>query len=88
MQTLHRICTSSYLHIRTLKLYLFILTREEMKLCYLVSRVAFNFYPLAVFEVPFPLLGGKDDALFNVGLDIRVYAKRNIFFVLPRRVCN
>ena len=70
-----RICISAHL-----QLYLFVFVREEMELCDLVSRVAFNLYPLAVFYQPFHLAGYQ--ALFNVGLNVRVYTKCNIFFVL------
>ncbi len=51
-----------------------------MKLGDLVGRVAAYFDPLAIFKVPFHL--AVNQALFNVGLDVRVYGKGNVLFVL------
>ena len=51
-----------------------------MKLGDLVSRVTFNFYPLPVFKVPFHL--AVDEALLDISLNVGVYAKRDMFFVL------
>jgi len=51
-----------------------------MELRYLIIRIAFNLYPLVIFQEPFYLAVNK--AFFNVGLDIRVNTKCNVLLVL------
>jgi len=46
----------------------------------LVGWVAFNLYPLVVFEEPLHL--PVYETFFDIGLDIRMHAKSNIFFIL------
>ena len=51
-----------------------------MELGDLVSGVAFNLYPLAIFHEPFHL--AVYEAFFDVGFNIGVNAQRDVFFVL------
>src|ERR1700712_4551780 len=84
-RNLHILCFSSA-HQKSahshsiLQLYFFILTREKMELGYLVGWIAFHLYPLVIFQEPFYL--AIDKPFFDIGLYVRVNAKRYVLLVL------